>query len=103
MQTPQLDEAFGFRLVNGSCTDADYSSWETNYNSTIASGPFNAHIMNGPSCLMSKEQVIRINKLVQGIDLTPDRVNAEAAFNAAGAAVPSLLLAVAAVVALVFA
>lgn len=92
--TPQLDENFGFRLVdNRPCTDAEYNTWKDNYNATVNSAdPYaiNFHVLSGPTCLMTKAQAIDLQGLVGGAG-TFDYFQDEMAFNSAAALQPALV------------
>jgi hypothetical protein len=103
-QTPQIDENFGFRLVDDrSCTADEYSDWV----GLIArqgngSDTFNPHVLNGPTCRMTRNQVIDMNANVlpliggEAVNVTPEYIdpNGELAFSSAHAlAAPALMVA----------
>ena len=67
LQTPQLDENFAFRLVdNRPCNDQEYTAWKAEYTATLNGDLMlvNTHILNGPTCLLSKNQAIDINNFI---------------------------------------
>ncbi len=82
-------------MVNGShrCSEREYHTW---YSSARAiyegTTPFNAHVLNGPTCLMTRLQVVHLNTVAVGnlggvnvlgmhLDYMPE--DGEACFNSA--------------------
>jgi hypothetical protein len=66
-QTPNIHENFGIRLVEDRlCTDDEYTKWEQAYKDNIAASmvnettvySFNPFLANGPTCRMTKQQVL---------------------------------------------
>lgn len=100
--TPQIDENFGFRLVEDrACTNDEYNTWVGLFaRQGNGTDVFNPVVLNGPACLMTQTQVIDMNANVltltggTQVNVTADFINAngEIAFSSASALVfPALL------------
>lgn len=93
--TPLIDENFGIRVVdrNHRCSDDEYQAWYSNARAIYqGTAQFNAHVLNGPTCLMTRLQVVHMNTVVLGdiggtnlvamhLDYIPE--DGEACFNSA--------------------
>lgn len=111
--TPQIDENFGFRLVEDrSCTTDEYNTWVGLYaRQGNGSDTFNPTVLNGPSCLMTRDQVVDMNANVlpliggQAVTVTPEYIDAAGEFafsNAHALTAPALLVALLVLLAVLF-